>query len=135
MVGDPHLSRDFSMLVYYQKHYTKLTNNHSSLNAISHKDLNILLNKAQKESSSNDSSVNKHNHNNQELTDLISDWSKKSQKILFILNQREELEIKNKNSKSLMALGAMGAHINMALQALKAAELDQQKLKINTFIT
>ena len=34
-----------------------------------------------------------------------------------------------------MAFGAMGAHINMALQALKATELDQWQLKSNKFIT
>ena len=30
----------------------------------------------------------------------------------------------NRNPKSLIAFGAMGAHINMALQALKATESD-----------
>ena len=34
-----------------------------------------------------------------------------------------------------MALGAMGAHINMALKALKATEFDQSNLNSNKFIT
>ena len=34
-----------------------------------------------------------------------------------------------------MAFGAMGAHINMALQALKATGSDQWKLNISRFIT
>ena len=40
-----------------------------------------------------------------------------------MLNKKEDLVTKNRNQKSLIAFGAMGAHINMALQALKASEL------------
>ena len=42
-----------------------------------------------------------------------------------MLNKKEQVLTKNRNSESLMALGAMGAHINMALQALKATGFDQ----------
>ena len=38
---------------------------------------------------------------------------------------KEKVFTKNIDPKSLMAFGAMGAHINMALQALKATEFDQ----------
>ena len=61
----------------------------------------------------------------EEFDDLITNWSEISQKILLILNQKQEFFTKIKNPKSLMAFGAMGAHINMALQALKASEFDQ----------
>ena len=33
--------------------------------------------------------------------------------------------VDNRTPKSLMALGAMEAHINMAIQALKASETDK----------
>ena len=61
----------------------------------------------------------------QEFNDLIKDWTKTSKKILESLNKKDQVLTKNRNSKSLIALGAMGAHINMALQALKATEFDQ----------
>ena len=61
---------------------------------------------------------------NQEFNDLIKDWRKASKKILLMLNEKDQVPTKNRNSKSLMALGAMGAHINMALQALKSSKFD-----------
>jgi len=42
-----------------------------------------------------------------------------------MMNKEQKILTENRNSKSLMAFGAMGAHINMALQALKATESDQ----------
>ena len=41
------------------------------------------------------------------------------------MNKEQKVLTENRNPKSLMAFGAMGAHINMALQALKATESDQ----------
>ena len=41
------------------------------------------------------------------------------------LNKNGQVLTKNRNTKSLMAFGAMGAHINMALQALKATDFDK----------
>ncbi len=61
---------------------------------------------------------------NQEFNDLITNWAETSQKILLMLNNKDQYLTKNKNPKSLIAFGAMGAHINMALQALKATECD-----------
>ena len=103
----------------------KLNNNHFSPNAISHKELNALLNKAKKELSSTHNSENHETKEIQDFNDLITDWTNTSHKILLMLNKKDKALIKNKNPKSLMAFGAMGAHINMALQALKATELDQ----------
>ena len=40
------------------------------------------------------------------------------------MNKKDQVLTKNRNQRSLMAFGAMGAHINMALQALKATESD-----------
>ncbi len=102
-----------------------MNNNQSSPNAISHKELNALLNKAKKETPSIDTSENFEINQNQEFNALITNWVDTSQKILLMLNNKQKPITKNNNPNSLMAYGAMGAHINMALQAIKATESDQ----------
>ena len=102
-----------------------MNNYHFSKNAISHKDLNAFLKKAKKEISSTNRDINKESKQNNEFNNLIKDWSETSHKILLMLNKKDHISTKNRNPKSLMAFGAMGAHINMALQALKATEFDQ----------
>ncbi len=93
--------------------------------AISHKELSDFLIKAKKDVTS----INKFEENeikdNEEFNDLIKTWTESSQKILLMINNGKKVLTKNKDTKSLMAFGAMGAHINMALQALKATESDQ----------
>jgi len=102
-----------------------LNNNHFSQNAISYKELNDFLIKAKKDISSINTSENKQVKENQEFNDLIKTWTETSQKILLMMNNEEKVLTKNRKPKSLMAFGAMGVHINMALQALKATESDQ----------
>ena len=102
-----------------------LNNNQFSKNAISHKELNDFLIKAQKDITPSNSSEYKKIKEEQAFNDLIKTWTETSQKILLMMNKKEELLTKNKNSKSLIAFGAMGAHINMALQALKATGSSQ----------
>ena len=48
-----------------------------------------------------------------------------SQKILLMINKEQKFLAENIDPNSLMAFGAMGAHINMALKALRATESDQ----------
>ena len=102
-----------------------LNNNQFSQNAISHKELNDFLIKAKKDISSITISENNQTKEIQQFNDLIQTWTETSQKILVMLNKEQKVLTKNRNPKSLLAFGAMGAHINMALQALKAAESDQ----------
>ena len=102
-----------------------MNNNQFSQNAISHKELNQFLIHAKKDISLINTADNKQIRENQEFTDLIKTWTEISQKILLVINKEEKVLAENRNPKSLMAFGAMGAHINMALQALKAAESDQ----------
>ena len=102
-----------------------MNNNKFSQNAISHKELNDFLIKAKKDISSINTSENNQIKENQEFNNLIKTWTETSQKILLMMNKEQKLLTQNKNPKSLMAFGAMGAHINMALQALKATESDQ----------
>ncbi len=103
----------------------KLNNNHSSPNAISHRELNALLNTAKKEMLSVETSKNHKISENQEFKDLITEWEISSKKVLLMLSKKEQFLTNNINPKSLIAFGAMGAHINMALQVLKATECDE----------
>ena len=100
-------------------------NNKFPKNAISHKELNDFLIKAKKDVSAIDTSKNNVSRGNQEFKDLIKTWADTSQKILLLMNKEEKVFTEDNNPKSLVAFGAMGAHINMALQALKATESDQ----------
>ena len=102
-----------------------MNNNQFSPNAISHKELHSFLTKAKREILSIETSEDNEINENQEFNEVITDWEKASKKILLMLNKIDQVPTKNRNPKSLMAFGAMGAHINMALQALKATELDQ----------
>ncbi len=101
-----------------------MNNNQFSPNAISHKALNSLLNNAKKEISAIEDSGNNEINENKEFNDLITDWTKTSKKILIMLNKQDSFSTKNRGPKSLLAFGAMAAHINMALQALKATDFD-----------
>ena len=83
------------------------------------------MKKAKKEMLSTQSFENDNINKSEEFNDLIKDWTETSKKILLMLNNKDLVSTKNRNSKSLIAYGAMGAHINMALQALKATEFEQ----------
>ena len=99
--------------------------NHFSKNAISHKELNAFLIKAKKDIPLHNSSENNRNQEEQDINELINNWTVASYKILKMINSKEKVFTKNRDPESLMAFGAMGAHINMALHALKATGSDQ----------
>ena len=82
------------------------------------------MSKAKKEISLNEGATNLENIEDQKFNDLVKDWTKTSKNILMMIKEKEKISQNNSNPKSLLALGAMGAHINMALQALKATDLD-----------
>ena len=127
-----NFGRWYSESRYYRY---KLNNNQFSQNAISHRELNDLLIKAKKDISSINTSETNQINENQEFNNLIKTWTETSQKILLMMNREQKILTENRNARSIMAYGAMGAHINMALQALKATESDQWKLNIRKFIT
>ena len=106
-------------------HKNKLNNNQFSQNAISHKELNDFFIKAKKEITLNSLSEQNEIKEEKNFNDLITKWTETSQQILLVMNKKEEVFTKNRSPKSIMAFGAMGAHINMALQALKATGSDQ----------
>ena len=103
----------------------KLNNNQLSKNAISHRELNDFLIKAKKDISSVNTSENNQIKENQEFNNLIKTWTETSQKILLMMNKEVKVLAEDRNPKSVMAFGAMGAHIKMALQAIKSTESDQ----------
>tara|TARA_Y100001968_G_scaffold237277_1_gene220619 strand:- start:457 stop:834 length:378 start_codon:yes stop_codon:yes gene_type:complete len=125
LVGDPPFASQEGMVIWYKYWNYKLNNNQFSPNAISHKKLNDFLIQAQKEISSFNTPENYDIEENQNIKSLITNWTETSQELLLMLKKKETILTKNNNPKSLMAFGAMGAHINMALQALKAAESDE----------
>ena len=101
-----------------------MSNNQFSQNSISHKALSEFLIKAKKDISSINTSENNQIKENQEFNDLIKAWTETSRKILLMMNKEQKVLTENRSPKSLMAFGAMGAHISMALQAFKATESD-----------
>ena len=100
-----------------------LNNNQFSQDSISHKELQRFLKLAKKDITPIDFSDKI--KEDEDFSDLIQSWTETSKKLLQKLGSKDKFLSKNKNSKTLMALGAMGAHITMALQALKATECDQ----------
>ena len=125
LVGDPPYEIIWRMIIYFKNYICKLNNNKFPQNAISHKALNDLFFKAQKDISTINTSEYNQINENQEFSDLIKTWTETSQKILQMMNKDQKVLTENRNPRSLMAFGAMGAHINLALQALKATESDQ----------
>ncbi len=90
--------------------------------SISHKKLKKFLTNAKKDFSLGHSeNIDTRKENN--LKKLLEEWNNLSQEVVIELNKNESFDQKNKhNPKSYMALGAMEAHINMAMEALKASK-------------
>ncbi len=102
-----------------------MNNNTSFPESISHKKLNCLFTKASKNNQAKNEFSEPSSLKSNELDQMLIKWSDISKELLTILNKKELQSIEGKSPRSLIALGAMEAHINMALQALKASEQDQ----------
>ena len=101
-----------------------MKNNQSLPDSISHKELDKLLKKASKESSPLKAQEDFELTEKEEFSQLLSSWSDKSNQLLSMLKNKKAVVTKNRKSESIMALGAMSAHIKMALKALKVIELE-----------
>ena len=88
--------------------------------AISHKKLSYLMLMAQKDSHFSDEIAEIESPEKREFDDLITNWEKSTKKLIKDLSKRKENLLKDKSPNSLIALGAMEVHLNMALQALNA---------------
>ena len=94
--------------------------------AISHKKLNHLMLHAQKDVFNPNDAKNIDSIEKIEFEDLINDWEAITKDIIKTISKRNQNLLKNKSSNSLIALGAMEVHLNMALQALNAFKKDSE---------
>ena len=86
--------------------------------AISHKKLSYLMLKAQKDFHFSEESADIESPEKREFDELINNWEDSTKKLINILSKRKENLLKDKSPNSLIALGAMEVHLNMAIQAL-----------------
>ena len=92
--------------------------------AISHKKLTYLMLNAQKDLNASDDKKNTESLEKQEFDELINNWEIVTKDVIKTISKRNKNLLKDKSSNSLIALGAMEVHINMALQALNAFKKD-----------
>ena len=86
--------------------------------AISHKKLSSLLTNAHKDifSSKEEDTIE---IEQREFFELLKNWEENTKNVLNKVSSKDKSLLKKKSSNSIMALGAMEVHLNMALQALK----------------
>ena len=94
--------------------------------AISHKKLTYLMLNAQKEVRDSDDTINTGDLEKIEFDELINNWETATKDVIKTISKRNKNLLKDKSSNSLMALGAMEVHLNMALQALNAFNKESQ---------
>ena len=94
--------------------------------AISHKKLSSLLINAHKDKySMGEDDILKIEQ--QEFTEQLENWEENTKNILNKLSSINKKILENKSNSSIMALGAMEVHLNMALQALKVFINDNEQ--------
>ena len=87
--------------------------------AISHKELSSLLINAHRDRLFSLGEDEIMEIKQQEFTELLENWEENTKNIINKISSKEKTLLKNKSNNSIMALGAMEVHLNMALQALK----------------
>ena len=92
--------------------------------AISHKKLSFLLLNAQKDKTINTNDINQNSEEHEKLLSELKDWEISTKALLKQISKSNKNLLNEKSSESIMALGAMEVHLNMALQALQAFKKD-----------
>ena len=92
--------------------------------AISHKKLSFLLLNAQKDKFASSEDNEQDTKLQDELVDELDNWELSTKSLLKKISIRNKKFLQDKSTDSLMALGAMEVHLNMALQALQAFKKD-----------
>ena len=92
--------------------------------AISHKKLSFLLLNAQKDKFASAEEDENYTKSQDELLAMLDNWELSTKSLLKKISSKNEKYLQDKSSNSLMALGAMEVHLNMALQALQAFKKD-----------
>ncbi len=87
--------------------------------AISHKELSSLLTNAQRDKFSFIGEEEIMEIEQQEFTELLENWEENTKNIISKISSKDQTLLDKKSKNSVMALGAMEVHLNMALQALK----------------
>ncbi len=95
--------------------------------SISHKKLSYLMLNAQKEVTLSDELGNIDDSEKRELNELINNWENITKDVIKTISKRNKNILREKSSNSLIALGAMDVHLNMALQALHAFNKDSEE--------
>ena len=95
--------------------------------AISHKKLTYLMLNAQRDINSSDEIKCKDSLEKKEFDKLLNDWQIATKDVIKKISKRNKNLLKSKSSESLIALGAMEVHLNMALQALNVFNKDSQE--------
>ena len=95
--------------------------------SISHKKLSYLMLNAQKEVIFSDDLGNIDDSEKREFNELISNWENITKDVIKTISKRNKNLLNDKSSNSLIALGAMEVHLNMALQALNAFNKDSEE--------
>tara|TARA_Y100001978_G_C23521003_1_gene350256 strand:+ start:188 stop:496 length:309 start_codon:yes stop_codon:yes gene_type:complete len=92
--------------------------------SISHKKLSFLLMNAHKDKFASSEENEQYNKSQDEILSELDNWELSTKSLLKKISNRNEKYLQNKSSNSLMALGAMEVHLNMALQALQGFRKD-----------
>ena len=92
--------------------------------AISHKKLSFLLLNAKKDKFASSEENEQYTKLKNELLAELNDWELTTKSLLKKISGRNEKHLQDKSPNSLMALGAMEVHLNMALQALQGFKKD-----------
>ena len=92
--------------------------------AISHKKLSFLLMNAQKDKFSNTKESDQYTKSQDELLAELDNLELSSKSLLKKISSRNEKYLQDKSSNSLMALGALEVHLNMAIHAIQAFKKD-----------
>ena len=92
--------------------------------SISHKKLSLFLLKASKDKFASSGECEQFTEEQDELMTELDNWESSTKTLLKKISNRNEKFLQNKSSNSLMALGAMEVHLNMALQALHGFRKD-----------
>ena len=94
--------------------------------SISHKKLKQLFSNAKKDCNGTADDFNPSTEGRERLEKLLFTWATASKELIEGLREESSSLSELKGENSLLALGAMEAHINMALQALKASGKDDK---------
>ena len=96
--------------------------------AISHKELPALLSAAKKDAlpPQKHDQVEEQSEDQKEFENLLLNWSSLSKELLKTLKKKQPDVFEGRNTKSLMALGALEAHLFLAIQAQEASESEYE---------